>query len=282
MWLLSLLPMWALYLISDVLYFLLRHVFAYRKEVVESNLRHAFPDWDTEQLAAETNKYYKHLADIMVETVKLGSASSGFIERRCSFKNPDVFNDLVARGQSFLIIMGHTGNWEWAGASTKLHFPLNMQAIYRPLSNKAIDHYYRWLRSRFGSRPVAMSDAFEAIASCSAVCATAFIADQAASPEKALWTYFLNRPAAVFRGIEVIARKTNQPVVFANLLKTGRGFYTIELELLSENPAATDKGEITRRHVRRLEECIRQQPFNWLWSHKRWKHQPPGRATWID
>ena len=44
MWLVALLPFRALYVLSDGLYFLMRHVVYYRKKVVRRNLRNSFPE----------------------------------------------------------------------------------------------------------------------------------------------------------------------------------------------------------------------------------------------
>jgi KDO2-lipid IV(A) lauroyltransferase len=43
---------------------------------------------------------------------------------------------------------------------------------------------------------------------------------------------------------------------------------------LFENPRLTEEHEITKAHVKYLEEVIRLQPEFWLWSHKRWKYKP--------
>jgi KDO2-lipid IV(A) lauroyltransferase len=103
--------------------------------------------------------------------------------------------------------------------------------------------------------------------------ATAFIADQTPQPSSAYWTTFLNQDTPVFKGTEVIAKKLNRAVVFASVHRVKRGYYVIDAELLSENPAATADGEITELHTRRLEKDIISQPGTWLWSHRRWKHK---------
>lgn len=43
-WLVSFLPLWLLYLLSDVLYYIIYYVVRYRREVVWVNLRNSFPE----------------------------------------------------------------------------------------------------------------------------------------------------------------------------------------------------------------------------------------------
>ena len=43
-WLITLLPLRVLYIISDLFYCLVYHVFRYRRKVVAKNLKNAFPE----------------------------------------------------------------------------------------------------------------------------------------------------------------------------------------------------------------------------------------------
>ena len=64
-------------------------------------------------------------------------------------------------------------------------------------------------------------------------------------------------------------------VVFFNVQKISRGYYTYTVELLFEHTAGLPEHVITEKHVRRLEEIIRERPEYWIWSHRRWKHKKP-------
>jgi KDO2-lipid IV(A) lauroyltransferase len=105
--------------------------------------------------------------------------------------------------------------------------------------------------------------------------ATAFIADQTPQPDNAYWTTFLNQDTPVFKGTEIIARKTGSPIVYASVRKIKRGYYELHAEMLLENPTNTPEGYISELHTKRLEQDITAHPETWLWSHKRWKHKRP-------
>jgi KDO2-lipid IV(A) lauroyltransferase len=103
-----------------------------------------------------------------------------------------------------------------------------------------------------------------------------FIADQNPSdPKRVAWNDFFHRKTAFFKGPEFIARRYNNLVYFGEIIKIKRGQYEIKMKLAFEHPNQTKEGEITEAYVRHLEESIKRQPDNWVWSHRRWKHIYP-------
>ena len=62
-------------------------------------------------------------------------------------------------------------------------------------------------------------------------------------------------------------------LIFVNIQKIRRGYYSFSAELLFEHTKGIQEHLITETHVRRLEEIIREKPEYWVWSHRRWKHK---------
>jgi KDO2-lipid IV(A) lauroyltransferase len=181
-----------------------------------------------------------------------------------------------AENKSLIIVMGHYGNWEWAGNTFSILGIHQLYVIYHPLTNKYFNNLIIHMRTRFGTKLIEMKNTIrDMLSNKKELSATAFIADQTPAPESAYWTKFLNQDTPVFWGTEKIARKINYPIVFVNVKRIKRGYYEIFVETLVENPATTKVGEISELHTRRLEEEIIKQPELWLWSHRRWKHPVP-------
>lgn len=129
---------------------------------------------------------------------------------------------------------------------------------------------------RFGTRLISVKDSFKSIKSLIGKNSIfAFISDQAASPNKAYWTKFLNQDTSVFMGTEIIARKYNIPIIFTTVKRTARGYYEVFLYKLFDNPKTAKSGEITEAYTKKLEEEIIKNPELWLWTHNRWKHKKP-------
>jgi len=278
-YLLSLLPFPVLYLVSDGFYFVLYRLIGYRKKVVYTNLRNSFPDKTEAEISVIQKRFYKYFCDLFLETFKTLTISPASMLKHCSMDPAaqQLFDGFAAENKSIIIVMGHYGNWEWAGNTFSLLCKHQLYVIYHPLSNQYFNSLIIKMRTRFGTKLIAMKDTFrEMVQNRSHLSATAFIADQTPQPDKAYWMNFLNQETPVFPGTEKISQKMNYPIVFVSIKKIKRGHYTLSADILKLPPYnTTQEGEITAAHTKRLETDIMQNPDTWLWTHRRWKHQRP-------
>lgn len=277
-YLVSLLPFPLLYLVSDGVCFLMFRVFRYRKKVVFANLRNSFPGKSEEEIQKIGEEFYSYLIDLMLETFKTLTITRKTALKRCAFDDQakELLESYGRQKKSIIIVMGHYGNWEWAGSSFSMVFNYPLYVIYHPLRNKYFNGLIYRMRTRFGTRLIAMRDTFkEMVARRNEMNATAFIADQTPPPENAYWTTFLHQETPVFWGTEKIAQKLNYPVVYVTVKRIKRGYYRIFTEELFNDPKSTLTGEISEAHTRKLERDILAHPEIWLWSHRRWKHKKP-------
>jgi len=267
------LPYRALYIFSDFLYYVIR-LTGYRRKVVFTNLKNSFPEKSEAEINTICNNYYRYLCDLVLETLKTLRMSEKETLERVKFHNTAWLDKLYQDRSSIMIVMGHYGNWEWAGPSFTLTTKFQLVVIYRPLSNVYFERMMTRMRTRFGTRITPVDKTLRDMVSYrNEITATAFIADQTASKKNAYWTTFLNQDTAVFTGPEKLAKKFNYPVVYMNVRRVRRGYYEITPELLFEKPVNTMENEISERFTQRLETEIKRDPVPWLWSHKRWKHK---------
>lgn len=267
------LPFDGLYLISDLLYYLLRWS-GYRREVVLRNLHHSFPEKTPAEIRLISQNYYRYLCDLILEILKTMNMSEEESRKRCIFHSTDWLDKFHEDGQSFIIVMGHYGNWEWAGPSFTLNTRHQLFVIYRPLSNPYFEKMMCRMRTRFGTKITPVNQTLrDMVANRKQLTATAFIADQSAKKKDAYWTTFLQQDTAVFTGPEKLAVKFNYPVVFMNVQRPRRGYYEVFPELLISSPDKTSENEISEAFMNRLEQEIIRDPTIWLWSHRRWKHR---------
>lgn len=269
-----------LYRLSNGLYFLVFKVVGYRKKVVLKNLRNSFPEKSDEEILKICKGFYRFFCDWMVEMIKSITISKESAMQRCKFdeKSLKLLKELSQQGKKIIFVMGHYGNFELGGAEMAFNTNYQLYVLYKPLSNKYFNTLINNKRTRFGVKIIAMKEALRqmlALKEANKLSATVFIADQTPSPKNAYWTSFLNQYTPVFWGTELIAKKLNYPVVYVCVKQHQRGFYTMEAEMLCENPSTTTTGEISELHTRRLEKDIIAHPDLWLWSHRRWKHQRP-------
>lgn len=274
--LLSLLPFWTLYIISDILSFLTYRIFGYRKKVVFNNLRNSFPDKTEKEIREIAKKFYSSFADTIIGSIKAFSITEKEMRKRFVYKNPEVFQRHLDAGRNVVGMCGHYSNWEWTFC-TPLFFSPDIQSIlvYQKLQNKFFDKIILESRQRFGSRFIPTHKVYSTMLKKENNGKYLFglVADQSPSKSKIKhWLPFLNQDTPVHIGSENIAREKDFAVVFCHVHQVKRGYYEMGLENMFDNAASTNEYEITETFFKKLEKLIEEKPEEWLWSHKRWKH----------
>lgn len=260
-----------IYKVSDFLSWLVGRVFRYRRNVIDQNLKRSFPEKSTDEIKAIRKNFYRHFTDTWMETLKLFSIRKEEAIERCKLRNPEFLEQF--HGQHVMVVLGHHNNWEMVAVAVAPQIKHTPIAIYSPVKNDFFDKKMLKSRSKFGLRMIPKRKAKKSIVDKDdRESIVFFVADQSGLTSKRVyWMPFLNQDTAVVAGPERYAKMLNAPVAFLEVVKTRRGHYEMEFSLLTANPEETEPGEITVRHVRKLESIIREHPSYWLWTHKRWK-----------
>lgn len=269
---LSLLPLRFLYVLSDGMYLLLYYIIGYRKQLVMDNLHNAFPLKTEQEIQIICKKFYRNFCDQWTETLKLLSISEQELNRRIR-GNWEVFHQLHGEDRNTYALLGHTFNWEWANVACQYNCQQQFAGVYMPQKSKSADMLLNKIRSRSGAWLISMKAkrGFEKLHNVQYI--VGLIADQNPPVVKAAtWYQFMNREAPFFNGPEVLAKRANAAVVFAGIKKIKRGHYEVRLERFTHDAAILPKGEMMQAYVHFMEEQIKAQPENWMWTHNRWKH----------
>lgn len=271
----SYLPFPVLYFISDLLYIFLYRIFAYRVKVCKANLKNALPDKTEEEIKIIEKKFYAHLCDVIVETIKSFTITSKELNKRMKLLNPEVLAEVYQTNRKMIAVTGHYGNWEWAAITLPFQSEYSAQGVYLAIKNPVINRAMIKSRSRFGIDLLEAGKIYQELENRKSILSiTGFIADQSPSkPEKGIWMHFLNQETVVASGTERYATLHEMAVAFGKIKKIKRGHYTLEYELVTENAALEKAGAVTQKHTQILEKIIQEEPQFWLWSHKRWKHK---------
>ena len=284
-YLLSLLPLWLLYFVSDLLFFPTYYLARYRRKIVRRNLTGSFPEKDLKEIVRIEKRFYHFFCDYIVETIKLFSMSEEQMKRRMVFKGVDhIVSAMEKEDKNFCFVyLGHYCNWEWI-ASLPYWCPDDVKCgqIYHPLYNKAFDRLFLRLRNQFGGECIAMKETLRRIIEMKRAkqkCIIGFISDQAPKWNSIHhWCDFLHRETPVFIGTERIGKQVDALIYYADVKRTRRGYYRCEFKPLTHRPKEVPDYELTDRFTHLLEEMIKERPEFWLWSHKRWKRT---KEEWI-
>lgn len=276
LYMLSLLPFWVMYGVSNMLYYLLFYVVQYRKHVVLDNLQNSFPEKSQREIRQLAKRFYRFFPDLIVEAIKMRTMSAKQVLERMEIIQPEELYRHFEQNKGVIGVTAHYANWELGIYRLSLMTDNPRLIIYKPLNDKAFNEVYNELRSRFGATMVPMKQILRHIVRLkNTPHVSMFVADQTPTYQDSdYFMEFLNQETLVYTGTERIARLTNNPVVYCHIgRKKRRGYYFCRFTTLVENPSDYQEHEITQLHNRFTEQIIREQPEHWLWTHRRWKRK---------
>lgn len=300
-WGMSKLPWFVLDGVSGFVYFILYRVLKYRLKVVRTNLENAFPQSNPAELKGFEEGYYHHLSDLFIETIKGNDLSANQIKKFIQLENKELLDSFYQNGKSALIVLSHSGNWEWSCLAASQYTNLPFYVVYKPLSNEGFNAYFYKMRSKFGALPISMNETLRMVSTnLNQAYLLAMVGDQnPGNINNVHWKPFLNQETAFLNGPAKIAERFKLPVIYLKSKKTKRHHYTLIPELIVDwNTSNIDSNKnqnqnlnlnqypnqinpemnwnsdtIMNRIIQCTESEIMEQPEIWLWSHRRWKHK---------
>ena len=286
------LPLGYHYFWGSVAAWFFTRVLRYRKAVVEANLARSFPELDNAAREAVKRRFYARLGEIFAETVWFagcrGERGIARFRRQGIIRtlNPELLNRFHDTGRSVMVFASHTGNWELLGSLLSAPGPVpftvrpeDIAVVYKRLSSRVWDEALR--DNRCG---IVAHTGFDGYVESKQMLRFAlehrdeprvylFPNDQApyaGSTRTAIGT-FLHQETQAMTGGAALARKLGMAVVYLRFRCEARGRYTVEYVPLCDDAAPLSTDELLRRYYMLLEADITAQPFNYLWSHRRWK-----------
>jgi Kdo2-lipid IVA lauroyltransferase/acyltransferase len=275
---LSRLPLWLLYAIAATATWIMRRVVRHRVQTVRTNIERSFPQLPLREQRRIESGYYTNVSQVLAEVLKMAALDRDELQQRVRFSNPQLIREIIAAGNSALLVCSHQCNWEWQLLALSAQLQVPVQAAYKPLRGTLAESLMRTLRSRFGAELVPAKELLASLLRRRDARAIAMVADQApVSSDFKHWIRFLGQPTAFYMGPEKIAQATRFAVIFTGMRRVGRGRYEVHCEQLAPAGERAASGQITERYARAVERQVVAAPTDWLWSHRRWKlPTPPG------
>ena len=239
-----------------------------------SNLAIAFPEKTDKERIEIAKKFYHNFIDTIVESIKFISISKQQILKRSS-SDFNVINKLTDKGYNVHLMAGHQFNWEFGNALAAIQLNAPFIGIYMPISNKALNRIFFNFRKRYGTILISATEFKNNVhPAFSKQYSFGLAADQnPGHPANAYWMRFFGKPTPFVTGPAKGAVKNNTAVVMVGFHKIKRGYYHFSAKLLTENGSSFSPEALTIMYRDALEEIIRKDPSNYLWSHRRWKYE---------
>lgn len=269
------------------------HVFRYRESVVRTNVARSFPDMTYSEVDQTVDKFYRHFGDIIAETIWFGGCKSYKRLNKQGIARVEGFEGVEKAyedGKSVMVLFSHCGNWELIGGlfgylGRESSWNLgNAKVVYKKLSSKTWDDVMSANRIAPCGECDCMLESARvlryAVSHKNDQVAYVFPTDQA--PYKVAKAHrvknFLNQKTVTMTGGAALAKMLGMSVFVLGMPSEGRGHYIFRFEKICDDASEYSPEEIMDRYYEILEKDIKAQPWNYLWTHKRWKHRDQDEA----
>ena len=246
-----------------------------RKRIAADNLRRAMKDSLSEDdITRIVRLVFQNIGRTMVEFSRLNKITHDvareFITSDCS----QYLKEAYDHGKGGIVVTGHFGNWELGGAwITAQDYPVDY--LVGAQHNVKIDNMFIEFRKQLNVGIIPLRTSIRAIfKSLKANRFVCLVSDQHAS-SGGVAVEFFGRKAATPKGPAMFAVKANSPILPFMCRRINYNHH----EILGAPPiyppnsgdVENDVKEMTTRYTKFFEDCIRQYPDQWMWTHRRWK-----------
>jgi KDO2-lipid IV(A) lauroyltransferase len=250
-----------------------------RREVVEANLRLAYPDAPDDWIRETAVAAYRHLGREAAAILRLSRLDPAEVVRRTETRGWDEFQAAHAEGKGVILATGHYGNWEIAAAAVAAR-GVPISAIVKRMGNRLVDARLEALRRRLGVETIEMHQAQRQVPRVLRQGGVVgIVADQDAR-RSGVFVPFFGRPASTHRGTALFALRLGAPVFACTARRLpGREVrYEVSGFRVPVHPTGdleADVARLTGQLAAALEADVRAAPEQYFWFHRRWKTKPP-------
>lgn len=269
---------------ADGLAWFFDHVLGVRRDVVEENLRTAFPEASAAERRDISRGMWRHLFLMCAEIAQTPRKVHRTNWREHSnIVNLETFARWLLSGRPLVIISGHYGNFELGGYLMGL-FGFPTYTVARKLDNPYLDRFVNDFRGRTGQFILPKRGSRESIqVVLSSGGILTLLGDQSAG-KKACWVSFFGRPASTHKAVALFTLANDAPtmVSYARRLEAPLRYEVGPEVVIDPRDPDFPLGSIplmAQWYTDHLEQLIRRCPEQYWWLHRRWKGSPPARRA---
>ena len=191
-----------------------------------------------------------------------------------------IVEERLARGKGLIVVTGHLGNWELGGAYLAAR-GVPIDAVARHMDNPLFDAYLTATRERIGMTVVHDDEAVRRVPRSLRVGPRGRVSRRSGRGRTGVDVGAVLRPlredAARAGGVRAAARRAGR-VRRRAAPAVGPLSADLRADRRAATPAIARPTSIASSPITRatLERWVRRAPEQYLWHHRRWKHQRPG------
>ena len=241
------------------------------RKLIESNIQKAFPTIDQQKqskiIVAMWNNYGRVFAEYMfIKDFRNNQLSNNII-----IEGKEILENIKKNNERVVFISGHFSNFELMAMEIE-KFGIKIAAIYRPLKNIFLNYIMEKIRKKYickNQLKKGIGGLKELIKLNKNGHSTALMIDQRVS--QGIKSNFFNEKAFTTTIPAQLVKKFDIPIVPIFIER----FDGIKFRIKIQKPVYFSKNNsidsITKRLNEILENMILKTPYNWIWSHNRWK-----------
>ncbi|MBU3698737.1 MAG: lysophospholipid acyltransferase family protein [Candidatus Kapabacteria bacterium] len=265
---------------------IMRGISPKRVGITAGNIAMAYPELPQVRQREILNESYENLGIVLAELLATPSVSRADIEAHFEIRGIEPIVERHRAGLPSILLSAHYGNWELGAMAAGISLGAPVNIVYHPQSNAVADKILNSYRTKFGNVLIPMGSAARAMVKLLSGGGTiGIIVDQHGVPEKDPWIRFMGRPTPTYEAPAALALRFNAPIYFSCCDRRDDGRYIVEFSEVPMSDLDNSRQgviELTKRHVRMLEDVIRRRPGQWAWQHRRWRSDPPPGVVVVE
>jgi len=241
------------------------------KEIINKNIKRAFPNIDKERLNKLKSSMWNNYGRVFAEYIFLKNFRKGFLDKNITIDGEEILNKIKDNNQKVIFISGHFSNFELMAMQID-KLGLNIAAIYRPLNNIFLNSIMEKIRIKY----ICKNQIKKGIGGLKELMrlnyqgySTALMIDQRVS--QGIKSNFFGEKAFTTTIPAQLIKKFEIPVVPIFIER----YEGIKFKMKVFEPINFSKEDsivnITNRLNEILENMILNDPKSWIWTHNRWK-----------
>ncbi len=248
------------------------------KEIVMNNLTRAFGhEKNPYEIRMLARRVFKNFGQIVFEIGWSLRLDRKDFQKHFKIQGLSNYKNVYEKGRGVLFLTAHMGNWELLSIiMAMVGYPVSV--LYRPLDFSPLDRFFAVVRGRFGAELIPSAQSMRKILrSLKHGKVVGMLMDQNVDWPEGVFVDFFGHRACTNKGMALLARRTEAPVVPVFLVREKSGFraeFGSEIPLIKTEDIRKDLEASTQQYNRIIEDFIRRYPDQWFWVHQRWKTKP--------
>ncbi|MCW8964082.1 MAG: LpxL/LpxP family Kdo(2)-lipid IV(A) lauroyl/palmitoleoyl acyltransferase [Gammaproteobacteria bacterium] len=251
------------------------HLGPRRRHIATVNIQLCFPELSEGQQQALIKQHYELFGLSLIETFAVWWSDPDLFTGRVTYEGLENLSGALKKGNGVLLLSGHFTTLEMARPLLGEKIPFDM--VYRPHKNPLYEHIMSNGRQRWKGKSIDRRNVREMLRRLKSNHAVWYGPDQDYGRKHSVFVPFMGVMAATVTGTSRLAKISGAPVVPYVIRRTeNNGYHVRVFPELTDFP--TDDAEQDATRINQwFEEQIRQQPEDYLWTHRRFKTPPAGQ-----